>query len=253
MSEQLKVGTFIQADNRTFYVEDASGGIEDLGKIFTFEETDDGKVVVLTASKGALGTSDDNLNLYLTASGGEQITIAEKTQTASILTFDNLQWKLATFTKEEVSPRGYTSRELTISEIWFAWNNPPPDIEYNRMIVDFHSRVSQIVSVFILPLIAIPLALGASRAGRASGIVIGLIIVFVYYQFMVFGEGIAREGVVSPWISIWGCVATLFVLAVILFPNVAFRIGGDPYSLLGRLMARLRRSESPQEQQDSST
>ncbi len=250
LSEKLKVGTFIQQDNSTFYVEDASRGIEDLGKIFIFEDKEDGNDVVLTASKGALGASDDNLNLYLTASGGERFTIAEESTTASILKFDRLQWKLATFTKEEVSPRGNTSRELTLTEIWSYRDNPPPGIEYDKMMVDFHARVSQIISVFILPLIAIPLALGASRAGRASGIVVGLIIVFFFYQFLVFGEGIAREGVISPWISIWGCVATLAVLALVLFPSVAFKIGGDPYSLLGKLVSRSGKPAAAAQQQD---
>jgi hypothetical protein len=77
--------------------------------------------------------------------------------------------------------------------------------------------------------------------------------VFVYYQFMVFGEGIAREGVLSPWVSIWGCVASLMTIALILFPSVAFKIGGDPYSLAGKMASVLTRQKVEQEQQDPVT
>ncbi len=244
LSERLKVGTFIQKDDTTYYVEDASRGIEDLGKIFAFEETEDGKEKVLTASRGLLGASDDNLTLYLMASDGELVVIAEEPGSASILKFDRTQWKLATFTEETVSPRGSkSSKELTLPELWAVRHNPPGGIERKELVVDIHYRVAQIVSVMILPLIAIPLALGASRVRRASGVVIGIVIVFIFQQMLEFGDGLASGGVVSPWISIWGSVAILAVMATVLFPSVAFKIGFDPYSVFSNLYLSIRDSD----------
>ncbi len=242
LSEQLKVGTFIKKNNTTFYVEDPSKGIEELGKIFAFEEMEDGKDIILTASKGSLGTSDDNLILYLTATDGQRVTIVDESTSTSILSFDKTQWQLATFAFETVSPRGsLSSKELTLPEIWSIRDNPPSEINRSEMTVDFHGRIAQIVSVLILPLIAIPLGLGSSRARRATGIVFGIILVFVFLQLLELGEGLAREGVVPTWVGIWGCVAGLGLLALILFPYAAFRIAVAPITIFNDLLLSFRR------------
>jgi lipopolysaccharide export system permease protein len=243
LAAALEVGTFIHSDTSTFYVEDASRGIENLGKIFVLEEAENGSQNITMAAKGFLRVTEDEQELVLTARDGQRVEVGSDGGPSSLLSFKEIFWSVASIEKTQFRRRGADERELTIMEIWNARASPPDSIDPAGLSAEFHGRLANVINILILPLMAIPLALGGGRGGQVYGVAIGLIILVVYQQLLQFGEAVASSGAVSPWYGIWGLVAGFLVISLALFLRVAFRVAGDPYALLndatGRLLALL--------------
>ena len=60
-----------------------------------------------------------------------------------------------------------------------------------------------IASVPLLPLLAAPLALAGRVRSRRGGIVVGLLILIVYYEALNFGDAMAKRELLSPVLGLW--------------------------------------------------
>ena len=60
-----------------------------------------------------------------------------------------------------------------------------------------------IATVPLLPLLAAPLALAGGPRHQRSGIVIGLLVLVVYYEALSFGEALAKRELLAPWLGLW--------------------------------------------------
>jgi lipopolysaccharide export LptBFGC system permease protein LptF len=60
-----------------------------------------------------------------------------------------------------------------------------------------------IATVPLLPLLAAPLALAGGQRNQRSGIVIGLLVLVLYYEALSFGEALAKRELLAPWIGLW--------------------------------------------------
>ncbi len=248
----FKVGTFIHADNMTFYIEDASRGVEDVGKIFIHEEGGRKEDIITTAERGLLDRGPDQSELFLVARNGQKVDITREGDVKNVLTFGNIRQRVLSFTPNAFRKRGGNEREMTLPELWAARKHVPPTTTAADIRAEFHGRIAQIVTLILLPLIAVPLALGGGRGGQAYGIVIGIAILIVFEQILLFGEAIASKGLISPWLSIWSIVAVFALTSIALFMRAAFRICGDPYALLNdavqMLLSFTRGQKTPQQQ-----
>jgi lipopolysaccharide export system permease protein len=64
-------------------------------------------------------------------------------------------------------------------------------------------------SILVLPLLAVPLALGGGRGGQSYGIAVGLVVLVVYEQVVKFGESMADLDRLTPWLGMWLPLAVL--------------------------------------------
>jgi lipopolysaccharide export LptBFGC system permease protein LptF len=63
----------------------------------------------------------------------------------------------------------------------------------------------------LLSLLAAPLALAGPVRSRRGGIVIGLLILIVYYEALNFGDALAKRDLLAPAIGLWLPFALLLV------------------------------------------
>lgn len=103
-------------------------------------------------------------------------------------------------------PRGTDKRELTLSELWRG--GVPgvvlADSDAERR-AELHLRLVEVFSVPLLALLAIPLALiGGNRGGKAYGIGLGIVVLVLYEKLLGFGEALAANGKISPFLALWG-------------------------------------------------
>ncbi len=235
----FKVSTFIHSSDATFFVEDASQGVNNLGKIFIYQEDDKGNELITTVANGALSRSEDERELFLTARQGQKVNIQKQDSVIAALTFRDIRQRLATFEKTDFRQRGNGVKEFTLPELWALRGGSSALISPAALSAELHGRVAQILSILLLPLIAIPLALGGGRGGQVYGIVIGMLGLIVFEQMLLFGEALSASGYMSPWLGIWGCVLGFAVLSVTLFLRAAFHVSGDPWSLLDNFVSRI--------------
>jgi lipopolysaccharide export system permease protein len=199
-------GTFIQADGLTFFAEGAAlgpSGVE-LNKVFVYQKGNDDETIVVTGRNGRLARGTDDGRPVLMLEKGVRAEIAADGAGADALSFSDLSWPVDT-ESEGFRERGRDQKELTLIELWKARRAATAESKPSaaEIAAELHSRLVLIASVPLLPLLAAPLALAGPVRSRRGGIVVGLLILIVYYEALNFGDAMAKRELLSPVLGLW--------------------------------------------------
>lgn len=253
----LRAGVFAQVDGTSFLIEEIRPDGIGFGKVFIHEQTEQGERVTITARGGRLGygTSEsipmlrlaDGVRLEVkdpeaidmpasangkTANGDRAGDEAADGDTAlptiTVLRFEELRTDLGHEATQLFRPRGKDEREFTIWELWQRRFDPPPDVRSSDMIAEFNGRIVHILSVPLLPFLAIPLALGRRRSERSIGIALGLALLVVYNQLLDLGENMTETGAIEPWLGLWTPYFIFAFICLFLFYRATTLVPGTP-------------------------
>ena len=99
--------------------------------------------------------------------------------------------------------------------------NPSGD-ESERLAarVELHYRFALPVASLVLALVGIPLGLSTRKGGKAVGVVLTILLVFVYYVLMAFGLGFAKQGRISPILGLWTANVIFALAGFAMFSNL---------------------------------
>lgn len=89
-------------------------------------------------------------------------------------------------------------------------------IQYYRLEVELHKKLSLPISIIIFFLIGAPLGAIIRKGGLGTPIVISVTFFIFYYIITITGEKLVREGAWPPWLGMWISTFILFPLAVFL-------------------------------------
>jgi len=94
--------------------------------------------------------------------------------------------------------------------------------EYRYSDVDMyvgqlHRRFALAVTPLVFALLGTPLALRRARGGRSSGALTCIVLIFVYYLLLSFGEHLNHRDVVPPAVALWTPDALFVLLALPLY------------------------------------
>ncbi|MCL5670938.1 MAG: LPS export ABC transporter permease LptG [Acidobacteria bacterium] len=81
--------------------------------------------------------------------------------------------------------------------------------------VEINYRLALPVAALVLALVALPLGLITRKGGKAYGLMLSLLLVFVYYVLMAFGLSLSKQGSLNPEVGLW-TANVLFCLAGLL-------------------------------------
>jgi LPS export ABC transporter permease LptF/LPS export ABC transporter permease LptG len=87
-------------------------------------------------------------------------------------------------------------------------------------LVELHYRYALPVAAIVLALVGIPLGLSTRKGGKSLGVMLSLLLFFVYYILMAFGLSYARQGRVSPAIGLWMANAIFAITGIIMLANL---------------------------------
>ena len=90
--------------------------------------------------------------------------------------------------------------------------------------MELHYRFALPVAAIVLALVGIPLGISTRKGGKSLGVMLSLLLFFVYYILMAFGRSFAKQGRVSPIIGLW-LANVLFALAGIFMLSNLSRVG----------------------------
>ncbi|HSS78306.1 MAG TPA: LPS export ABC transporter permease LptF [Thermoanaerobaculia bacterium] len=95
-------------------------------------------------------------------------------------------------------------REMTLKELVEQRDDPSgSDEQHNLAKVEIHKKFSIPVACLVFGLFALPLGINNRRGGKASGFVLSLVVLVVYYILINNGEEYARFGRMPPWLGMW--------------------------------------------------
>jgi lipopolysaccharide export system permease protein len=228
-------GVFMQAGSRTFILDKLDRRNNAFERIFVFDYNGPSGSETLTASSGKLLTVPGQTRPVLRLNDGHRLnierwpTLTQNGQTipADVANFDQSDTPLGKVSKDLFRPRGEDEREMTLPEIYAAMDNPPATTTGNAMRAEFHRRLINIIAMLILPVLAIPFAIGRVRSPRAYRMAFALLLLIAFHEVIEQGAVAAKVGSFSPWISMWLPMALLSAFAIWRFWQSSFRIAGD--------------------------
>jgi lipopolysaccharide export system permease protein len=75
--------------------------------------------------------------------------------------------------------------------------------EVARLKVDWHFKLSLPLSCLVFALCAAPLSLRFCRFGSYAGILLGIVVMFLYWNNILLGKALGMTGVVPPFLAGW--------------------------------------------------
>jgi lipopolysaccharide export system permease protein len=249
-------GVFMQSGGRTFILDKLNRSDNSFERIFVFDYNGPGGSETLTASSGKLITVPGQTRPILRLNDGHRLSV-ERWPTlkiegsavpASVAQFDQTDTPLGKVSKDLFRPRGEDEREMTLPEIYSNLDTPPEGSSVDAMRSEFHRRIINVVAMLILPVLAIPFAIGRPRSPRAYRMAFALALLVAFHEVIEQGAVAAKLGTFSPWVSMWLPMGILSVFAIWRFWYASYRIAGEGLDALfvpisdaiSRLATRLR-------------
>lgn len=133
----------------------------------------------------------------------------------SITSFGRSDWPMEFSTLLPKKERTISMPERTLRELW-SEHGP----SWRDARVELNQRLAFPGACLVFALIAVPLGAQPRRGGRAAGTLLSIIIIASYYLILVTGAGLARQGLLPPFVGIWAANCTIAVIALGLFPRM---------------------------------
>ena len=117
-------------------------------------------------------------------------------------------------TQTSLDPENMRYRELAdfIKRLQDSGNDP------RKWQVNLHYKIAFSFTNFIVILFGIPLAAVKERKGISFGAGISLLVIFIYYGFIKFGQVMGYKGILNPLLSVWiGNIVFLLCGAYLLY------------------------------------
>ncbi|WDI32882.1 LptF/LptG family permease [Hyphococcus flavus] len=218
---KIPAGEFIDISDRvTIRLGEINPETRDAREIFLERRSLDGGKTIITARYGAISTTPEISSLLLKLTDGRQVILnplGDRIQTLNFETFD-LEVDLPAI--GVFRERGGDEREATITEIvrLLASESPQSSPLFYEYRAGLHWRILHPLTFLVLPILAV--AMGVTGRRRASNLkpVIGIAILIVYHELLEeWGKVVAQDGILSPWISMWGIFAVFIMLSLSLY------------------------------------
>jgi lipopolysaccharide export system permease protein len=228
-------GVFMQAGTRTFILDKLSRRENAFERIFLFDYRGPSGSQTITARSGSLIEVEGDPRPVLRLNGGHRLELAkwprlnEDTETprAQVSTFDMVDTPLGRISHAVFRVRGQDERELTFTELFRELRHPHTKVPPAAVRAEFHKRLVVVATTLILPMLALPFALGRRRGHRAYRFGVALAIIVAYYEIIEQGALAARINGISPWLSLWLPFAVLMIFAGWRYYNTCFRLTVD--------------------------
>jgi lipopolysaccharide export system permease protein len=192
----------------------------DAERIFLEQRNPRGGKTIITALYGGISTTPEITRLILKLREGRQIIIDKDGERANVLSFDSFDVEIALPAIAVFRSRGLDDREATLPEIvrLLSAEDSPRDKRWFDYRAGLHWRIIHPLTYLVMPILAV--AMGVTGRRRESNLrpILGVAILIVYHETLEeWGKVVATEGVLSPYISMWGVFAVFIVLSIALY------------------------------------
>ncbi len=204
-------GVFMRVGERTFILDELSRGSNKFKRIFMYQEGGPKGSETITASQGALIEIDEEDRPVLRLESGHRLKINGQywgTPNAEKPAHDVAEFKVVDTPLGEVSQaafriRGVDQREFTLPELWAALSRKSEEIGKSALNSEFYRRIILIMTILILPFLAIPFSIGRRRDHSPYRFGIVLIILVAYNEIIEQGALAIRVEGASPFFALW--------------------------------------------------
>jgi lipopolysaccharide export system permease protein len=237
----IKVGEFNQLGKHlTLRIERSEKKGTQLHGIFVQSEDSKGMIVAATAEQGRFLATDDPDKILFRLTKGRLVQDSPKFATPRTLAFDSYDLPVSLPVIDQFRRRaaGETD-ELYLHELWRLGYGGAAPTEAQRVAAEshFNFRMVEVVMIFMLPLLAIALAVPPKRSTSALGIFVSILIVVAYHKINQYADQAASHGRLDPTLGLWLPLVLFSVIIFWMYHVLAHKPGGQPIGTLERVFA----------------
>lgn len=241
LGASIKVGEFTHFGKRmTLRVEQSHDEGRALSGIFVQALSTKGDWVGVSAERGRFLASPDPDTIIFRLTNGTLIHNRPDFAVPRVLTFTSHDLPIDLPKFETFRVRGGQNLERTLPELARLGRDKGATLEQrDTSRAEFHFRVAEVASMFLMPLLGIALGVPAKRSSSALGMILAIFMVVTYHKINQYGDSLGGLGKVDPIIALWGPFALFAALILWMFHTVAYVPGGQPIGGLERLFSRI--------------
>jgi lipopolysaccharide export system permease protein len=245
LGASIKVGEFTQLGRRTTVrVESSRNRGQDLSGIFLETDSPDGRSLAVTAAGGSFLATDDPDTILLRLRNGTLVHDEQGFVAPRVLSFT--EYTLPIELPRIESFRGRSGEiEMTLNELVRTLADPrTPERLRLECLSNLQRRLVQVAAMFVLPLLAVSLAVPPKRSTSALGVFLSIVMIVTYHKISQYAERMGGIGRIDPVLGQWVPFVLFSALCGWMFYVLAYRPGGQPIGALdwvaGRVMAAVR-------------
>jgi lipopolysaccharide export system permease protein len=241
LGASIKVGEFTTLKDRMALRIDAS---EDDGQrllgIFARVADSRGQVLSISASEGQFLGSEENRNTIILRLLDGTIVQDNPGRAPRVLSFSQHDLPVDLPAIERFRERGDESREYVLPELLaLGWGENAAQADRLPTRANFNYRMVEVVMMFLLPLLAVALAIPPKRSTSALGVFVSIVLVVAYHKVNQYGQSVAALGLVDPFLALWGPFVVFAALILWMYYRVAYVPGGQAIGALETAYAKL--------------
>ena len=244
LGASIKVGEFTNFGNKmTLRIEKSEDKGRKLTGIFLHRQNDNGGWLGATAQSGQFLATDDPNTIIFRLTNGTLIDNEPGFKTPRVLNFtvDDLPIPLPKY--ENFRQRGGRNLELTLPELAFYSRDKAitPDVRASSR-AEFHFRVVEVATMFLLPLMGLALGVPPKRSTSALGVFLGIVLIVAYHKINQYAADVGALGKIDPLIALWVPFALFAALILWMYHTIAYVPGGQPIGALERVFSKIAKA-----------
>ncbi len=255
LGASIKVGEFNALQDRTaLRVESSRDEGRQLQGIFARIATAKGEVLVISAREGQFFANRENPDtVILRLTDGQIVQQSPTIRNPRVLTFASHDLPIDLPKIEQFRRRGDKDSEYFLPELLrIGWSRASSVEMRNQSIANLNYRLVEVAMMFLLPLLAVALAVPPKRSSSALGVFVSIMMVVAYHKVNEYGQDVSSLGRVDPTLALWGPFTVFAALIVWMYWRLAYVPGGQPigglesaFSRVARLVMRLFAARKP--------
>ena len=240
----IRVGEFNNLGRKlTLRIDRSERGGTQLHGIFVATEQK-GTRIAATAEHGIFLATDDPDTILFRLTKGRLVQDNPKFATPRTLAFDSYDLPIALPVIDQFRGRGASETdELYLHELWRlgyaggAANRP--EMLQAQSYLNF--RMVEVMMMFVLPFLAVALAVPPKRSSSALGIFAGIVLVVAYHKVNQYAEAAGAADRINPIVALWVPFFLLTAMVLWMYHVLAHRPGGQPIAALERTATLIAR------------
>lgn len=241
LGASIQVGEFNNlGSNMTLRVDESTNNGRDLSGIFVRTVSPEGREISVSADQGAFMATDQEDTILLRLTNGRLIHNQADFESPRVLSFESHDLPINLPRIEQFRGRGGEHRELTLFELARVGSDSTASEELRLASrANFHYRIAEIIMMFLLPLLAVALAIPPKRSTSALGVFLSVVMITTFHKICQYGEDVAALGRVDPLVSLWLPFVIFAGLIIWMYYHIAYVPGGQPIGALEKGFSKL--------------
>ncbi len=86
-----------------------------------------------------------------------------------------------------------------------------------RYKIELHRQITMPLAAIIFSFLGLSLGISTKKGGKATGFILSLAIIFIYYILITSAENLTTKRIISPFLGMWGPIFILLIISLFLY------------------------------------